>query len=88
MGIYNGTISGRLISRTIAKGTRSEGPEYSIIPTGEFARWKEIQVSKKVHRWQKDPILEEFVGLDAAIFGEIIETRYTISLDYIKITKI
>ncbi|MHA1518582.1 MAG: hypothetical protein ACTSVZ_05990 [Promethearchaeota archaeon] len=82
MGVRKGTISGKLISRLSAIGTLSEGPIYFILPTGEYSKWKEIPVRKKVMRWMKDRILHDLVGEIISINGEIIETKDTITIDY------
>ena len=82
LGVRKGTISGKLISRLSAIGSLSEGPIYFILPTGEYAKWKEIPVRKKVMRWMKDRILHDLVGEIISINGEIIETKDTITIDY------
>jgi hypothetical protein len=82
LGFRKGTITGKLISRLSAIGTKSEGPIYFILPTGEYAKWKEISVGTKVMRWMKDPILHDLVGETISINGEIIETKDTITIDY------
>ncbi|MHA1917647.1 MAG: hypothetical protein ACTSUV_04970 [Candidatus Ranarchaeia archaeon] len=87
MPIYNGTLRGKIISKVKGKGTKSEGPEYYLIPEGEYAKWGELLLRKKVMMWQKDPVLHDFVGSNVKIIAEIIETQDTISVDYIKVTK-
>ena len=82
MGIFKGTITGKLISRLTGEGTMSEGPIYFIIPTGEFKKWREITVRKKSMLWMKDPVLHDFIGEIVTINGEIIETKDTITIDY------
>jgi hypothetical protein len=82
LGVKKGTITGKIISRLSAVGTRSEGPIYFILPTGEYAKWKEIPVRKKMMRWMKDPILHDLVGEILSLNGEIIETKDTITIDY------
>ena len=82
MGVRKGTITGKLIARLSAVGTRSEGPIYFILPTGEYAKWKEIPVRKKVMRWMKDRVLHDLVGEVISVNGEIIETKNTITIDY------
>ena len=82
MGIIKGTITGKLISRVDAVGTKSEGPKYFLLPTGEFKKWREIPVRKKTMRWMKDRILHDLVGEIITINGEIIETKDTITIDY------
>ena len=87
MGIHNDTIKGRLFSKVRGSGTRSEGPQYWITPVGKYAQWGEILVRKKVHMWQKDPVLHNYINENVAIFGEIIETKDSITIDYIEVVK-
>ena len=61
MGIIKGSITGKLISRIDAVGTKSEGPKYFLLPMGEFKKWGEIPVRKKTMRWMKDRILHDLV---------------------------
>jgi len=82
LGVIKGIITGKLISRLSAIGTKSEGPIYFILPTGEYSKWKEILVRKKEMRWMKDPILHDLVGEIISIKGEIIETKDSITIDY------
>ena len=82
MGIYQGEITGKLISRHSGVGTLSEGPVYFICPTDEYAKWGEIQIWTKVMRWMKDPVLHELIGEEIIIKGEITETKDTITLEY------
>ena len=81
MGIYNGEITGKLISRKAWVGTRSEGPKYYLLPTDEYEKWKEIPVRKKILRWMNDPVLHELIGEIVTIRGEIIETKDTITME-------
>ncbi len=82
MGVIKGKITGKLISRLTAVGTKSEGPIYFLLPMGEFKKWQEIPVRKKSMRWMKDRILHDLVGEIITINGEIIETKDTITIDY------
>ena len=82
MGIYNETITGKLISRLTAVGTKSEGPLYYILPNDEYEKWGEISVRKAVMLWMKDEVLERFIGETVSITGEIMETKDTITIDY------
>ena len=82
MGIYQGEITGKLISRQSGVGTLSEGPVYIICPTDKYAKWKEIQIWTKVMRWMKDPVLHELIGEEVTIKGEITETKDTITIEY------
>ena len=87
MGIIKGSITGKLVSRVAAVGTKSEGPKsegpiYFLLPTGEFKKWREIPVRKKTMRWMKDRNLHGLVGEIITINGEIIETKDTITIDY------
>lgn len=82
MGIYQGEISGKLISRLSGVGTKSEGPIYFICPTDKYEKWKEIQIWTKVMRWMKDPVLHELIGKQVTVKGEITETKDTITIEY------
>ena len=82
MGIYKGTISGKLISRQTGVGTLSEGPIYYIIPDDEYKIWNEILIRKTVMLWMKDPVLNDLVGEIISISGEITEVKETITMDY------
>ena len=87
MPIYKGNIYGKLIAKIEGTGTRSEGPEYYLIPEGKYKHWGEILLTKKVMMWQEDPILHKLVGKKVEIFAEFIETKDTISIDYIEVKK-
>ncbi|MFX1374896.1 MAG: hypothetical protein ACFFA0_03710 [Promethearchaeota archaeon] len=79
-------IRGILFAKIKGKGTRSEGPEYFIKPLDEYKnRWSEILVRKKTHLWEKDPKLHKFLDKKVLIIGEIIETKHTITIDYLKV---
>ncbi|MHA2393585.1 MAG: hypothetical protein ACXAEX_16735 [Promethearchaeota archaeon] len=68
------------------KGTRSEGPTYFIKPLDEYKnRWSEILIRKKTHMWEKDTELHKFLDKKVVITGDIIETKSTITVDYLKI---
>ena len=82
MGIYQGEITGKLISKQSGEGTLSEGPVYYIQPSDKYAKWGEIQIWTKVMRWMKDPVLHELIGEEVTVLGEIIETKDTITLEY------
>jgi hypothetical protein len=82
MGIYQGEITGTLISRQSGVGTLSEGPVYFICPTDQYAKWGEIQIWTKVMRWMKDPVLHGLIGEEITLKGEITETKDTITLEY------
>ena len=69
MGIFKGSINGKLLSRLAGEGTLSEGPIYFIIPSGDFAKWKEIEVRKNSELWMKDPVLDDFVGKKITVKG-------------------
>lgn len=82
-------IRGILFSIIKGKGTRSEGPEYYIKPIDDYRnRWSEILVRKKTHLWEIDPQLHKFLDKKVLILGEIIETKSTITIDYIQIKQI
>ncbi len=89
MGIIRREIKGILISKLQAIGTKSQGPSYFLQPIDDYAdRWNEILIRKKTHLWQVDPELDKFVGKKVIIFGEIIETKKTITVDYEFITEV
>lgn len=79
-------IRGILFARIEGKGTRSEGPIYFIKPLDDYKnRWSEILVRKKTHMWEKDPELHKFLDKKVLIIGDIIETKSTITVDYLKV---
>ena len=79
-------IRGILFAITEGKGTRSEGPTYFIKPVDEYKnRWSEIFIRKKTHIWEKDPELYKFIDKKVLISGDIIETKSTNTVDYLKI---
>ncbi len=79
-------IRGILFAIVKGKGTRSEGPQYFIKPIDDYKnRWSEILVRKKTHMWEKDPELHEFLDKKVLITGDIIETKSTITVDYLKV---
>ncbi len=81
-----GEISGILFAIIEGKGTRSEGPKYLIKPLDDYKnRWSEIIVRKKTRLWQEDPELHKFLDQKVLISGDIIETKSTITVDYLKI---
>jgi len=76
-------ITGILSAKIARVGTKSEGPEYYINPLDDYAnRWSEILVWKKTHLWENDPVLHKCIDKKMLIFGEIIETKSTITVDY------
>lgn len=82
MGIYQGEITGKLISRLSGLGTKSEGPEYFIVPTDKYEKWGEILIWTNVMMWMKDPVLHELIGEEVTLQGEITETKDTITFQY------
>ena len=81
-----GEIRGILFTITVGKGSRSEGPKYFIKPLDDYKnRWSEILVRKKTHIWENDPLLHKFLDKKVLITGDIIETKSTITIDYLKI---
>ena len=62
MGIYNGSITGKLVSRQDCVGSLSKGPVYYLIPTDEYKKWGEIPIRKRILRWMKEPVLHELIG--------------------------
>ncbi len=78
-------IRGKLIAKIKGKGTKSEGPQYWIQPIDDYKnRWNEVLVRKTVHMWQNDPLLHDLIDKMVVIFGEIIETKSTITVDPIE----
>ncbi|MFX1364738.1 MAG: hypothetical protein ACFFCE_13210 [Promethearchaeota archaeon] len=79
-------IKGILFVRIERKGTRSEGPEYFIKPIDDYKkRWSEVIVRKRTHLWENDPKLHKFLNKNVMISGDIIETKNTITIDYLKV---
>lgn len=87
MGIYHDTIWGKLIAKQEGEGSMSDGPVYSVIPMDKYSRWGKIRVRKKVHLWQEDPQLHPYVNEIVSIYGEIIETKDTITMEYSRVEK-
>ena len=82
-------IRGVLFSKVVGKGSRSEGPKYFIRPNDEYKnRWSEILVRKKTKSWENDPELHKFLEKQVLIIGEIIETKSSITVDYIKVKEL
>ncbi len=82
-------IRGILFTVIVGKGSRSEGPKYYIRPIDEYKnRWSEILVRKKIKSWENDPELHKFLEKPVLIIGEIIETRSSITVDYMEIKKL
>ena len=81
-----GEIRGILIATTVGKGSRSEGSKYFIKPLDDYKnRWSEILVRKKTHMWENDLELHKFLDKEVLITGDIIETKSSITVDYMKI---
>ena len=79
-------ITGILIAKIIGKGSRSEGPQYWIQPLDDYKNhWDEILVRKKTPMWQEDANLHGFIGKKVIIHGEVIETKDSITIDYITV---
>jgi len=79
-------IRGILFSVIVGKGSRSEGPKYYIRPIDEYKnRWSEILVRKKTKSWENDPELHKFLEKPVLILGEIIETKSSITVDYVEV---
>jgi len=82
-------IRGIIIAKIKGKGTRSEGPEYYIKPLDEYKnRWSEVLVRKKTQMWEEDPVLHKFLDKKVLIIGDIIETKHTITVDYLKVKQL
>ncbi|MFX0029590.1 MAG: hypothetical protein ACFE8B_10295 [Candidatus Hermodarchaeota archaeon] len=81
-----GEIRGILFAIIEGLGTRSEGPTYFIKPLDDYkSRWSKILVRKKAHMWERDTELHKFLDKKVVITGDIIETKSTITVDYVKI---
>jgi len=82
-------IRGIIFAKIKGKGTRSEGPEYYIKPLDEYKnRWSEVLVRKKTQMWEEDPVLHKFLDKKVLIIGDIIETKHTITVDYLKVKQL
>ena len=82
-------IRGVLFAEVVGKGSRSEGPKYYIRPIDEYKnRWSEILVRKKTKSWENDPELHKFLEKQVLIIGEIIETKSSITVDYIEVKEL
>jgi len=82
-------ISGKLICKKTAEGTKSEGVIYFILPNDSYkTKYAEVLVRKKAHLWQDDPQLHPFIDKMVKIKGDIIETRNSITVDCIEIEEI
>ena len=82
-------IRGVLFAVIVGKGSRSEGPKYYIRPIDRYKnRWSEILVRKKTKSWENDPELHKFLEKQVLIIGEIIETKSSITVDYIKVKEL
>ena len=82
-------ISGKLIYKKTAEGTKSEGVIYFILPNDSYkTKYAEVLVRKKTHLWQDDPQLHPFIDKFVKIKGDIIETRSSITVDCIEIEEI
>jgi hypothetical protein len=88
MGIYKGKLSGKIFSKEEGVGSLSAGPEYYLIPEENYAHWGEIPLRKKSMLWQSDPVLHKFIGKRVEIYAEIIDTKDTITVDYIEVKEI
>jgi len=83
-----GTITGHLSVEIERVGTRSEGPEYYIEPSDDYGkRWDKIHIRKQTHRWQEDPNLQNLVNKEVVIIADIIETRTSITIDYLEVNE-
>jgi len=82
-------IRGIIFAKIKGKGTRSEGPEYYIKPLDDYKnRWIEVLVRKKTQMWEEDPVLHNFLDKKVLIIWDIIETKHTITVDYLKVEKL
>lgn len=79
-------IRGILFAKIKGKGTRSKGPQYFIKPLDDYKnRWAEVLIRKKTHLWEEDPNLHKFLDKKILIIGDIIETKNTITVDYLDV---
>lgn len=79
-------IRGVLFTLVEGKETLSEGPTYFIKLLDEYKdKWSEIPVRKKTELWEEDPELHKFLDKKVLITGDIIETKSTITIDYLKV---
>jgi len=82
-------IRGVLFAVIVGKGSRSEGPKYYIRPIDKYKnRWSEILVRKKSKSWEDDPELHKFLEKSVTIIGEIIETKSSITVDYMEVKEL
>ena len=82
-------IIGTLIVKREGEGTLSEGNDYYLKPLDDYKkRWDEIFVRKQTELWEDDPNLHKFINKQIKIYGEIIETKSTITIDYSRIEEI
>ncbi|MFX1502624.1 MAG: hypothetical protein ACFFDH_16810 [Promethearchaeota archaeon] len=68
---------GKILSKNERVGTKSKGPEYSIIldEPNEFGQI-ELFIRKEVHLWQEVPVLQKCVGKRVELEEEPIYTKY------------
>ena len=84
-----GEIKGVLFAVIAGKGSRSESPKYYIRPLDEHKnRWSVILVRKKTKSWENVPELHKHLEKPVLIRGEIIETKSTITVDYIEVKEL
>ena len=82
-------IRGVLFAIIVGKSSRSESPKYFIRPLDEYKnRWSEILVRKKTKSWENDPELHKFLKKPVLILGEIIETKSSITVDYMEVKEL
>ena len=82
-------IRGTLFAIVEGKGTLSEGPTYFIKPLDDYKnRLSKILIRKKTNLWEKDPELHKFLDKKVLITGDVIETKSTISIDYLKVKQL
>ncbi|MHA1199265.1 MAG: hypothetical protein ACTSQF_07960 [Candidatus Heimdallarchaeaceae archaeon] len=81
-----GTIIGITSMEMDGVGTLSTGPEYYIQPTDDYKKkWDKIHVRKQTQSWEEDLNLHNLVSKEVEILADIIETRTTISIDYLEV---
>lgn len=58
-------FNGFLFSKLSNIGTRSEGPSYYL----QYRNYKEIKIIKHANLWERDSVLEKFLGRNVQITG-------------------
>jgi hypothetical protein len=86
---FRNQIKGILFLLKEGKGTLSEGPMYFLKPLDNYKdNWSKILVRKKTNDWEEDPNLHKFLDKKVLIYGEIIETKSSITIDYLEVREL